>query len=178
MTGSGDDNEYAPYTPLMHWRPSDNEATHEKEREATDGKEDQARMVRQQFSVEPSERKTSVKELRDKFARGRILETVKRKEEEEEELSHIPEDLRQFFRNTSVKKESFIDEEEQAEISSMVNRFKEEEMVEVVSENYREAEETSQVFGSDFGDKIEKEHPVERVRRLSMERLSLFQIPT
>ena len=74
-----------------------------------------------------------MKELRDKFARGRILETVKRKEEEEEELSHIPEDLRQFFRNTSAKKESFIDEEEQA---------------------------------------------VERVRRLSMERLSLFQIPT
>ena len=119
-----------------------------------------------------------MKELRDKFARGRILEMVKRKEEEEEGLSHIPEDLRQFFRNTSVKKESFIDEEEQAEISSMVNRFNEEEMVEVVSENYREAEETFQVFESDFEGKVEKEHPMERVRRLSMERLSLFQIPT
>merc|ERR1719189_1546176 len=99
--------------------------------------EDEERMVRRQMPVEPSERKTSVKELRDKFARGRILETVKRKEEEEEELSHIPEDLRQFFRNTSVNnKESFINEEEQAEISSMVDRFKEEGKVEVVSENY------------------------------------------
>ena len=134
-------------------------------------------VVRQQLPDEQaSERKTSVKELRDKFARGRILETVKRKEEEEEELSHIPEDLRQFFRNTSLNnKESFIDEEEQAEISSMVDRFKEEGKVEVVSENYRKAEETSQACGSDFG---EEEPRVERVRRLSMERLSLFQIPT
>ena len=181
VRSSGDENEYAPYTPITHWRPSDNETTHKKEREATGDEEEHSeseeRMVkRQQLPGEQaSERKTSVKELRDKFARGRILETVKRKEEEEEGLSHIPEDLRQFFRNTSVKKDSFIDQAEQAEISSMVDRFKEEGKVKVVSENYRKAEETSQACGSDFG---EEEPTVERVRRLSMERLSLFQIPT
>jgi len=181
LRSSSDLKEYAPYTPLMRWRSSDNDASHRKEREATDDydeensdSEDQEMMVRQQL---PSERKTSVKELRDKFARGRILETVKRKEEEEEEeLSHIPEDLRQFFRNTSSsKKESFIDEVEQAEISIMVNRFKQEEEDEI---RRQDEEDTSQVFGSDFGKKIEKEETSERVRRLSMERLSLFKIPS
>merc|ERR1711971_910237 len=180
LRSSSDLKEYAPYTPLMRWRSSDNDASHRKEREATDDydeensdSEDQEMMVGQQL---PSERKTSVKELRDKFARGRILETVKRKEEEEEEeLSHIPEDLRQFFRNTSSsKKESFIDEVEQAEISIMVNRFKQEEEDEI---RRQDEEDTSQVFGSDFGKKIEKVETSERVRRLSMERLSLFKIP-
>ena len=173
LRSSGDHNEYAPYTPLMRWHSSDNDASHRKEREDSESEEED-RMVKQQL---PSERKTSVKELRDKFARGRILETVKRKEEEEEELRHIPEDLRQFFRNTSSsKKECFIDEIEQAEISNMVNRFKQEE----IGEEHRQAEEaTPQVSGGDFGfDKIEKEETAERVRRLSMERLSLFKIPS
>ena len=174
-------NEYAPYTPLVRWRPEDDDAHHRRERETTDEEEnsepeDQERMFP---VVAPSERKTSVKELRDKFARGRILETVKRKEEEEEEeLSHIPEDLRQFFRNTSsANKESFIDEGEQAEITGMVNRFREEED-QVIIENQRQAEDTSKASGGDFGSKIVKEQTFERVRRLSMERLSLFQIPT
>merc|ERR1712013_171207 len=79
-----------------------------------------------QLPVHMREKKTSVKELRDKFARGRIVEWVSRKkEEDEDELSHIPEDLRQFFRTPSVNQESFIDEKEREEISEMVNRFKE-----------------------------------------------------
>ena len=177
MESNVDSNEYAPYTPLVRWSPEDDDAHHRRERETTEDEnsepEDQERMVP---VVAPSERKTSVKELRDKFARGRILETVKRKEEEEDELSHIPEDLRQFFRNTSsANKESFIDEGEQAEITGMVNRFREEE---VIIENQRQAEDTSKAPGGDFGSKIVKEQTLERVRRLSMERLSLFQIPS
>ena len=180
VKSNDDSNEYAPYTPLVRWRPEDDDAHHRRERETTGEEEnsepeDQERMLP---VVAPSERKTSVKELRDKFARGKILETVKRKEEEEEELSHIPEDLRQFFRNTSsANKESFIDEGEQAEITGMVNRFREEEE-EVIIENQRQAEDTSKASGGDFGSKIVKEQTIERVRRLSMERLSLFQIPS
>ena len=139
-----------------------------------DKREKEEEIPRQpQPPVHMREKKTSVKELRDRFARGRIVEEVNRKkEEDEDELRHIPEDLRQFFRTPSVNQESFIDEEEREEISEMVNRFKEEEDGVQEDGDWRIQKTMS---GREFED---EEHATGRMRRPSMERLSLFQIPT
>merc|ERR1712107_628010 len=157
IEGSCDLEEYSPYKPLARWHPPENEVLQRDDTQSMDEKEEE--IPRQpQLPVYMREKKTSVKELRDKFARGRLVEAVSRKkEEDEDELSHIPEDLRQFFRTPSVNQESFIDEEEREEISEMVNRFKEEG-------DWRIQKTMS---GREFE---EEEHTTGRMRRPSMER--------
>ena len=177
IEGSRDPDEYSPYTPLARWHPPENEVLQRNVTESMDKREkegEEEEIPRQpQPPVHLREKKTSVKELRDRFARGRIVEEVNRKkEEDEDELRHIPEDLRQFFRTPAVNQESFIDEEEREEISEMVNRFKEEEDGVQEDGDWRIQKTMS---GREIED---EEHTTGRMRRPSMERLSLFQIPT
>ena len=172
IEGSRDPDEYSPYKPLARWHPPENEILQSNDTQSMDEREEIPRQP-QLPPVHMREKKTSVKELRDKFARGRLVEAVSRKkEEDEDELSHIPEDLRHFFRTPSVNQESFIDEEEREEISEMVNRFKEEEDGVQEDGDWRIQKTMS---GREFE---EEEHTTGRMRRPSMERLSLFQIPT
>merc|ERR1719369_2427353 len=87
-------------------------------------------------------RKTSVKHLADRFSNESLDGNSKVRENEKDELSHIPEDLRQFFRNSSSSntKEnvqdftaSFRANRDYDEIADMVSEFNREK---ITSENH------------------------------------------